>query len=319
VTDADVLRGRIDPVTFAGGKMQLNAVASRIAVETGLARTLNLPGEIAAFGLSEVVDENMSNAARVHAIESGKDVSERTLIAFGGAAPLHAYRVAEKLNVRSFVIPTGAGVGSAIGFLRAPVSYELAHSDHQVLGSFDPERANLLLLRMTEQARAVVEPASFGRPMQEQRAVFMRYVGQGHEIAVAAPNGTLSAGDAQRLQDAFAAEYSRLYGRVVPFVDVEIRTWVVRVWATVDPFDGEKISDAAPYRPEPSGSRDLFDAAAGKFISVPVFERKLLRPGAMFTGPAVVVEDETTTIISGQFGVTVDGFLYLVCTRIDAR
>src|ERR1700676_5273166 len=130
-TDADAVLGRLDPAAFAGGKMVLDVEASKSAITAELGRRLNLSSEIAAFGVSEVVDENMANAARVHAIESGKDVAERTLIAFGGAAPLHTARVAEKLGIKLFVIPAGAGVGSAIGFLRAPVSYELVHSFHQ--------------------------------------------------------------------------------------------------------------------------------------------------------------------------------------------
>jgi N-methylhydantoinase A len=319
VTDADAVLGRIDPAAFAGGKMVLDVEASKSAITAELGQRLNLSSEIAAFGVSEVVDENMANAARVHAIESGKDVAERTLIAFGGAAPLHTARVAEKLGIKSFVIPAGAGVGSAIGFLRAPASYELVHSFHQPLESFDPARANALLDSMAAEARAVVEPAVACRGLQEQRTVFMRYVGQGHEIAVPVQNGTLSASAIGALQAAFLAEYSRLYGRVVPFMAIELLTWIVRVWADVDPADTATIPETKPYLPRPTATRRIFDAERGKWESVPVFQRGLLHPGAEFPGPAIVVEDETTTIVTGKFNARVNGFGFLECARIDAR
>jgi N-methylhydantoinase A len=319
VTDADAVLGRIDPAAFAGGKMVLDVEASKSAITAELGQRLNLSSEIAAFGVSEVVDENMANAARVHAIESGKDVAERTLIAFGGAAPLHTARVAEKLGIKSFVIPAGAGVGSAIGFLRAPVSYELVHSFHQPLESFDPARANALLDSMAAEARTVVEPAAAGRELREQRTVFMRYVGQGHEIAVPVQNGTLSASAIEALQAAFLAEYSRLYGRVVPFMAIELLTWIVRVWADVDPAETTTMPETKPYLPHPTGTRRVFDAEQGKWETVPVFQRGLLHPGAEFPGPAIVVEDETTTIVTGKFNARVNGFGFLECARIDAR
>ena len=148
VTDADVVLGRIDPATFSGGKLSLDVAAAKRAVTEQIGSALSLATEHAALGISEIVDENMSNAARVHAIESGKDLRTRTLIAFGGAAPLHAARVAEKLGIARVLIPANAGVGSAVGFLRAPVGYEVVRSRLMRLDSFDaasgqpPDRRN---------------------------------------------------------------------------------------------------------------------------------------------------------------------------------
>ena len=120
VTDADLVLGKLDPDNFAGGSIQLHADSSADALVNVLGKTLDMDAQTAAFGLAEVVDENMANAARVHAVENGEDLSEYTMIAFGGAAPLHAGRLCEKLGVDRLLVPTGAGVGSAIGFLRAP-------------------------------------------------------------------------------------------------------------------------------------------------------------------------------------------------------
>ena len=140
VTDADVALGRIDPTTFSGGKMALDEIGAESAITARIGDKLDLAGEHAALGISEIVDENMANAARVHAIESGKDLRPRTLIAFGGAAPLHAARVAEKLGIGRVLIPANAGVGSAVGLLRAPVAYEIVRGRLMRLSTFDAAR-----------------------------------------------------------------------------------------------------------------------------------------------------------------------------------
>ncbi len=131
VTDADLMLGRIDPAGFSGGRMALDRGAAEAALRHEVTDPLALPVELAALGVSEIVDENMANAARVHAIESGKDARGRTLVAFGGAAPLHAARLAEKLGLDRVLVPSYAGVGSAVGFLRAPIAYEIVRSSLQ--------------------------------------------------------------------------------------------------------------------------------------------------------------------------------------------
>ena len=142
---------------------------------------------MAALGVIEMVDENMANAARVHAIESGKTYEGRTLIAFGGGGPVHACRVAEKVGIGRVLVPSGAGVGSAIGFLRAPVGYEVVRSLYQRFSTFDVAAVNALLADMEAEALAVVAQGSFGAPIAQNRIAYMRYVGQGHEIPVPLP------------------------------------------------------------------------------------------------------------------------------------
>src|SRR6266404_5034793 len=172
---------------------------------------LALPVEIAATGISEMVDENMSNAARVHAIESGKDIRTRTLVAFGGAAPLHAARVAEKLGIDRVLIPANAGVGSAVGFLRAPVAYEIVRTNLQRLSAFDAATANRILAEMREAAEAIVRQGAGDAALSEQRSAFMRYKGQGHEIAVPLAPQRYADADAATLIAAFEAAYRVLY------------------------------------------------------------------------------------------------------------
>src|SRR5437763_4539394 len=208
VTDADVALGMIDPAAFAGGTISLNPDLSRTALATAVGNPLGLSPETAAYAVHEMVCENMASAARVHAAERGEVVNDHTLIAFGGAAPLHAARVAEKLGVARVLVPPNAGGGSAVGFLVAPISYELVKSRHMRLDSFDCAGASLLLAALSQGARALVEPGARGAPVTERRLAYMRYVGQGHEITVLLPLRDLTAVDAASLRAEFEREYS---------------------------------------------------------------------------------------------------------------
>jgi N-methylhydantoinase A len=314
VTDADVALGKIDPDDFAGGRIALDAKAAEAALDGAVGERLGLSAALAAFGVAEMVDENMSNAARVHAIESGKDVSVRTLVAFGGAAPLHAARVADKLEIDHIIVPTGAGVGSAVGFLRAPVAYEVVRSAYQRLSTFDVEATNRTIGEMRAEAAAVVRQAALGATLIEKRIAFMRYFGQGHEIAVDVPARPLTKDDRKLLQESFEREYSRLYSRVVPGVDIEVLAWTLLV-STAPDENVSRPEEAPAYEARPDGRRKLFEVEGGEFITVPVYKRTGLKPGARFTGPAVVTEAETTTIVSPGFDVRVDGYGYLHCER----
>jgi N-methylhydantoinase A len=261
-----------------------------------------------------MVDENMANAARVHAIESGKDLRPRTLIAFGGAAPLHAARVAEKLGIGRVLIPANAGVGSAVGLLRAPVAYEVVRGRLMRLSSFEPENANRLLADMRAEAEAIVRRGAPHAPLAERRSAFMRYRGQGHEIAVELPVRAFSVTDRAAITALFEAAYRRLYSRPIPGVDIEILSWVVTVGA---PAQGE-LASATPMRPsEPKarGRRPLFDPVAGEFQDVPIYWRGDLAPGAKIAGPAVIAEDDTSTVVSSLFEAQVDKFGYIALTR----
>ena len=234
VTDANLALGRYDPERFAGGTMRLQPEAADTALRAEIGGRLGLDAGMAALGVIEMVDENMANAARVHAIESGKTFENRTLIAFGGGGPVHATRIAEKLGITRVVVPSGAGVGSAIGFLRAPVGYEVVRSLYQRFSTFDVAAVNALLAGMAAEAHAVVARGSFGAPTSENRVAYMRYVGQGHEIPVALPARPLLAADVPEIRAAYDREYTRFYDRPVPGSDVEILSYAVVVSTIAD-------------------------------------------------------------------------------------
>ena len=314
ITDADIALGRIDPRRFAGGKIALDVEAARRAIATDVAAPLGLDGRMAAFGITEMVDETMSNAARVHAVEQGKAAADHAVVAFGGAAPLHAGRLADKLGVDTIVVPTEAGVGSAVGFLRAPVAYEVVRSRNMRLRDFDPEAANAIIEEMHAEALAVVRSGAPDARLEEVRGAYMRYVGQGHEIFVAFPVRALGPDDTRVVQQAFDAEYARLYRRVIPEAEVEVLTWALTLSTVADrPIP---VDDVAPRpAPAPLDHLPVPDLETGEEHDVPLYWRPDLTPGARFDGPAIVAEDETSTFVTRRFAARVAANRYLVVER----
>ncbi|HEY2534464.1 MAG TPA: hydantoinase/oxoprolinase family protein [Xanthobacteraceae bacterium] len=312
VTDADLVLGRYDPKRFAGGSLTLDPGAARRALAEHVATALRLEADMAALGVVEMVDENMANAARVHAIESGKTYEGRTLIAFGGGGPVHGTRIAEKIGVDRVLVPSAAGVGSAIGFLRAPVGYEVVRSFYQRLSCLDVEGVNALLAEMKSEAMSVVARGSFGAETQLMRLAYMRYVGQGHEIAVPLPTRRLTAQDVPAIRAAYDAEYTRFYSRPIPGSDIEVMSYAVAV-ATFAPGLGGANTEPTPHRPAPVRTREVRNTATGVVSDWSVYERDTLTPGACFAGPAIVAEAETSTLLGpGWTGrITAEGYIEL--------
>ena len=269
-----------------------------------------------------MVDETMANAARVHAVEKGAVASEHTLIAFGGAAPIHAARLAEKLLINRIVVPSYAGVGSAIGFLRAPVSYDVVRSRHMRLDRLDHESANQILADMKVEATAVVAAGAPGKEMTEARGAYMRYVGQGHEIYVSLPLRDLEPTDREALQDAFDAEYEKLYKRAIPNAEVEVLTWALALSADLNVVDSASPPDQPGY-PEglstdvsgATGSRPVFDPERGENVDIALYWRSDLSSGARITGPAFIAENETSTFVAAGFDATITRNGHIVAER----
>ena len=309
VTDANVVLGRIDPDRFAGGSIILDARLSGAALDTHVGARLELDTTMAAFGVSEVVEENMANAARVHAVERGAELEGRTLIAFGGGAPLHAARLAEKLGITDVLIPAGAGVGSAVGFLRAPIAFEVVRSRFMRLSAFDPAAINAMFAEMEKEATGVVKlGAPAGVPIKIGCSADMRYAGQGHEILVELPDGPFTKASAAELQKRFDAGYRALFSRVIPALDIEVVGWILRA-ETPAPGRAAELPKAAAVegsKAAPIGTRQLFDPMERDFRAVPVYARSALKPGNQIQGPAVIAEDETTTIITSGFTAALD-------------
>jgi N-methylhydantoinase A len=318
VTDANLALGRYDAASFAGGSLALDTVAAEGALSVHVGGKLGLDAGMAALGVVEMVDENMANAARVHAIESAKSYEGRAIIAFGGGGPVHGYRVAEKIGVDRILVPSGAGVGSAIGFLRAPVAYEVVKSLYTRFGRFDLAGVNALLAEMSAEATRTVAAGSFGAPTVEHRLAYMRYVGQGHEIAVALPARPLTEADVGALRAAYGAEYTRFYDRPVPGSDVEVLSFAVTVATVVeDVLPAADVHDAPA--PLPIRVQQVRDTATGEVAAWAVYDRTQMAPGARVMGPCIVVEDETSTLVGPGWACRMDGLGYLELARVGQR
>jgi N-methylhydantoinase A len=312
VTDADLLLGRMLPDRFAGGTIALDPAASRRAVAAAVGVPLGIAETAAALAISEVVEENMANVARVHAVERGKELAGRTLIAFGGAAPLHAARLAEKLDIGTVLVPTAAGVGSAVGFLAAPVAFEVVRSRYVRLdASFDPSEIEALRGETRAEAEAVVRRGAPGTPLVEAWTADMRYRGQGHDVVVTLPPGPV---EAAQLTWLFEAQYESQFGRTIPGLEAEIMSWTLRLAAAGAPV--ERYPPVAEERPAaPSGRTRLADPQGGDFAEVPVYRRADLQAGDTVDGPALLAEDETTTLVAAGFTAKINGLGHIVLTR----
>jgi len=314
VTDADLLLGRLDPHNFAGGSITLSGEKSAAAVRQDISAPLGLSELEGAFGIAEMVDENMSNAARVHTVESGKEIDKYTMITFGGAGPLHAARLCEKTGIARFLVPPGAGVGSAIGFLRAPFGYESVRSANFRLSRFDAAAATQLVAQLRDESLAFARQgiAAGVEPVVEAK-VYMRYVGQGWEIPVLLPARLLGGFDsdaAASLRADFEAAYTRFFGRPIDGLDIEIISWAVKAASPLPPV-ARATPVAATGAAPVAAQRHIFDARLGKEVMADIVERASLTAGSHVSGPAIVVEHETSTLITSAFEAVVqdDGCL----------
>ncbi|QEL22985.1 hydantoinase/oxoprolinase family protein [Bosea sp. F3-2] len=318
ITDADLVLAKLDPDNFAGGAIKLSVEKAEAAIAADVGERLRLTPQAAAFGIGEVVDENMANAARVHAVENGKNISDNIMIAFGGAAPLHAARLCEKLGVDLCLVPEGAGVGSAIGFLKAPFGYEAVASRLVRLSAFDATEVNGLLSGLKATAEAFVRSGTDGKLLCEITA-FMRYAGQGWEIPVSLPDRPFAAADAEAIRESFRENYARFFGRAIDGLDgleIEIVTWSVKVQdERPAPARQELIRDGAVHAP--ATARKVFDPTKGAFLPTGIVERQTLKPGAKVVGPAIIVERETSTVVTSPFDAVLQGDGTILLVRKD--
>jgi N-methylhydantoinase A len=316
VTDADLVLGYLDAAYFLGGELKIDLAAAREAIRTQIATPLGLSIEEAAWGIHQIVNESMANAARIHTLERGKDPHRFPLFAFGGAGPVHGFRVAQALGSPVLIVPLGAGVMSAVGFLTAPLAFDFVRSWPGQLQTIDWHKANALLSAMEQEGQVLLAQSGLlPEQIRYRREADIRYVGQGHEIRVPLSDGPLDNNSVQDITAAFEAVYQRLYERLSLAVPLEIINWRVtasgpepKVRLQMPTVKSGGVQEAQ------KGSRAVY--FPGGYSNVPVYDRYLLAPGSEFAGPAIIEERESTVVVGSDCACLIDAQWNLVAHLI---
>jgi len=314
VTDCDLLLGYLDEKSFLGGRMALDKAAAQRAVARHLAEPLGIGVIEAAWGVHETVNANMAQAAAIHAIERALDVTRFCMLPIGGAGPVHACGMANKMNIDKLICPPGAGVASAIGLLASAISFEIARAAPALLSELDWARADRVLQGMAAEASALVARAGVGEHQATRRfSAMMRYLGQGYEIEVSVRPESVSSGDIDAVESAFGEAYQRRYGRREQ-MPVEVLSWRLAILgprsSLADALAARCTAGAAAM---PVGKRPVW--FEDRFVETPVYKRETLVPGQQISGPAIVEEAESTLVMRPEFALDVDAALNLIVMR----
>jgi N-methylhydantoinase A/oxoprolinase/acetone carboxylase beta subunit len=313
VTDANLALGYLNPDFFAGGAMRLHLGGAVQAIEALLAQPLGLSLEQAAWGIHSIVNTNMELATRVVSIERGRDPRTLTLVAFGGSGPVHGCRLAQALGIPRVILPAAAGVTAAIGLLAAEVRFDVSRTYVRRLDALDPVRLDAMYAEMAAQASEVVRDSAVGGALTVTRSVDARYAGQGYELTVPLPGGTLDAAALARVRVAFDEIYAARYGYAQPAEPVEVVTWKLSAIGGASRVALAKAS-ASPVAGGLKGRRRAYFPETGGWIDCPVYDRYGLAAGMQIPGPAIVEERESTSVLPPATMATVDDYANLLVT-----
>ena len=309
VTDANLLLGYLNPEFFAGGTITVSPDLARESL-SALAEKSGLDAMRLAWGIHNVVNENMANAARVHIAEHGKDPRTYNLLATGGGGPLHGYYVAKKLGLRKLVVPPSAGVASALGLLIAPARVDRVATVARDISQMNWTELEDIYRHMTDEAGRVLEATGLdSTTARVQRAADIRYRGQAFELVVQLPAGPYSSASHEPLLKAFESNYVEAFTRTPPASEVEIINARVSVTLALMDSWSRKATEGQSLPTAEKGTRPAYFPDVGAIVDTPVFNRSGLAIGTQIEGPAIVEEPESTLIVGpgGRFTVEANG------------
>ena len=315
VTDADLLIGYLNPDYFADGTIKLDVEAARDAYKP-LANALNLTVDRMAWGVHQLVNENMASAARVHAAERGLDIRRYSMVTTGGAGPVHACGVADKLGLKHVIVPPLAGVGSAFGFMTAPISFDFTRSYVSQLNALNLDELNQILDDLEKEGRAIVEAAGVApAEIQVQLSIDMRYVGQGYEVRVPFPKQTLTTTHITQIQDAFETEYKQFYGQTTKGVPIEAVNWRVVISSPKPEIRQMSLNSEEAKTNSAYTTRPVKFNAKVEPVETPVYRREAVDIAWQAKGPLIIEEAASTTVVLQGWSVIVDESGCLILTR----
>lgn len=312
VTDADLLLGYLDENYFLGGEMKLDKEAARRGVEERIAKPLGVPFIQALWGIHDLINETMAGAAKTHIAEKGGNPKVATVIAFGGAGPVHAYGLAKKLGSPRLIVPPNAGVGSALGFFTAPRAFDLVRSHKVALAEADFAQMEEIFKEMEAEGTRTLDKGGAAEEIRFERSVDVRFVGQGSETNIPIPEANFTQVKREEVRRRFDEIYKNLYGRTYPESAVEFINFRVRASLPERLLELPRVEKReVPLENAIKGRRKAYSGIAKDFIPYTVYDRYKLFPGARFLGPAIVEERESTVIIGEDASVSVDEFGFL--------
>src|SRR5256885_6538401 len=311
VTDAHLVLGHLNPRYVAGGSLRLDVDGARRAIAARVPQPLGLSVEDAAWGIHAIVNTNMELATRVVSIERGRDPRDLTFVAFGGSGPVHGCRLAQALGIPRVILPAAAGVTAAIGLLAAEVRFDVARTYVRRLDAVDLAPLGRMYAEMARQATEVVRESAVAGEIHVARSADARYVGQGYELTVPVPSGELDAAALARVRATFDEVYAARYGYANPREPVEVVTWKLSAVGGSPRIALAKAQTEDRGRAVKGSRRAYFPEARG-YVDTPVYDRYALAAGARLTGPAIVEERESTTVLPPGASAAVDEYASLL-------
>ncbi len=312
VTDADLLLGYLDENYFLGGEMKLDKEAARRGVEEKVAKPLHVSFIQAVWGIHDLINETMAAAAKTHIAEKGGNPKIVTIVAFGGAGPVHAYGLAKKLGAPRLLVPPNAGVGSALGFFTAPRAFDLLRSHKVSLSAADFNEIEKIFRQLEDEATDILKKEAKEKEIRFERSLDMRFVGQGAETHVPLKERDFTGLKKEFVRHQFDEVYAKLYGRTYPESEVEFINFKVRASLPERLIQFPKIDPKRKSLKQAiKGMRNAYSPIARDFIPYTVYDRYRLFPNAKFQGPAIIEERESTLMVGEDARVSVDDFGFL--------
>jgi len=320
VTDANLILGYLNPDFFLGGEIPINKTKSKEAISKKMSETLKLEVYLAAWGVHKVVNENMSEAAKIYATEKGKDHRKYTLVATGGGGPVHAYGVAKNLNLKQVVYPFAAGVSSALGMLISPAREDISKAFSVSINEVNWNEINKTLSNLEKSAKKrLIEAGVLEKHVNITRMADMKYKGQGHNVTLMLPKEPLEIKHKNQIIKDFETAYKQLFSNIIQGGEPELVNLRIAVESTEEPprlsFYSQNKQKKAPFKENryiflPTSDQETIEK--GEYISVPVYDRYLFKPGDSIKGPCIIEEKESTIVINGSASIYIDPFLNVV-------
>ena len=319
VTDADLVCGYLNPDYFLGGAQRLDLAAARAALETHIGAPLRMDAIAAATGIQRIVDMRMADEVRVFAAKRGVNLSDFTLLPFGGAGAVHAAAIAEELGMRRILVPPRPGAFSALGLLCTDVVHDYIRSELRTLAEITAEHAETIFRQLEETARAELTAEGMNAgDARFARELDLRYTGQGYELRTPLEGlfrERLTGASLQAARERFDERHAQIHGHAAKERPLEVVSYRLRVRVAVPKY--EPREEAAPLSPRNAaavkGKRTI--SLNGAAIEATLYERDRLDIGATVAGPAIVEQFDATTLIPPSWSGRVDGYGNLVVTR----